>query len=82
MHPILEASRLMSDAQITRSACVRANKTIIYLWELSTGNTLEVVRSNTGFRSTELKANPFNERVSYYSEKRGAKVSGSYQLQA
>jgi len=82
MHPIIEASRLMSGASITRKAAVHANQTTIFLWELSSEQTLEVVRSSAGFSSTELKDNPFIDRVSYYSEKRGAKVSGNYQLQA
>lgn len=82
MHPIIEASRLMSNATITRKAAVHANETTIYLWELSTGETLETVRSCDGFRSTELKANAFIERVNYYSEMRGTQVTGSYQLQA
>lgn len=82
MHPIIEASRLMKGAQITRKAAVHANGGTIFLWELSTGGTLETVRSSTGFSSTELKANPFIERVNWYSAMRGTKVTGSYQLQA
>lgn len=82
MHPIIEASRLMKGAQIIRKATVHANGGTIFLWELSTGGTLEIVRSSKGFRSTELKINPFIERVDWYSAMRGTKVTGCYQLQA
>ncbi|WP_228393904.1 hypothetical protein, partial [Pseudomonas helleri] len=79
MHPIIEASRLMNNAQITRKAAIHANATTIFLWELSTGDTLELVRTCSGFSSTELKHHPFNDRINYYQERRSAKVTGSYQ---
>lgn len=82
MHPIIEASRLMQGAQITRKAAVHANGGTIFLWELSTGGTIETIRSTHGFSSTALKAIPFIDRVNYYSAMRGTKVTGSYQLQA
>lgn len=82
MHPIIEASRLMQGAQITRKAAVHANGGTIYLWELSTGYTIETIRSSHCFSSTALKAIPFIDRVNYYSAMRGTRVTGSYQLQA
>ncbi|HHN1486331.1 TPA: hypothetical protein ACRNDU_005619 [Pseudomonas aeruginosa] len=82
MHPIIEASRLMQGAQITRKAAVHANGGTIFLWELSTGGTIETIRSMHGFSSTGLKAIPFIDRVNYYSAMRGTKVTGSFQLQA
>ncbi|WP_116894950.1 hypothetical protein [Pseudomonas savastanoi] len=82
MHPIIEASRLMSNAQITRKAAIHANATTIFLWELSTGDTLELVRTCSGFSSTELKHHPFNDRINYYQERSRAKVTGCYQQQA
>lgn len=82
MHPIIAASRMMSDAQITRKASIHANAMTIYLWELSNGGTLEVVRSRSGFHSSELKRHPFDERLSYYSEKSQVTVTGCHQRPA
>ena len=76
MHPIIEASKLLSNGHILRKAAVHAKDTTIFLWELSSGGTIEVVRIKSGFQSTDLRQQPLDERLDFYRRTREASLTG------
>jgi hypothetical protein len=66
MNPIQQAAQLMGDRQICRRATAKWLDSTVFLWELTDGATLELVRGKGGFKSVQEKSVGFDSLMEYY----------------
>lgn len=67
MNPIHHAAQLMGKRTICRRATAKRDQNTVFLWELSDGNTLELVRKDKGFVSAVERTEDFESLIEYYS---------------
>lgn len=66
MHPIHQAAALLGSRTITRRATATMNQNKVFLWEMSDGNTLELVRGGKGFQSVKERTEGFDQLYDFY----------------
>ncbi|HCF4079448.1 hypothetical protein [Pseudomonas aeruginosa] len=66
MNPINTAAQLMGNRTIVRRATATNNGSKVFLWELSDGATLELVRGEKGFKSVLERQVGFDALVQFY----------------
>lgn len=67
MNPIHQAALLMGKRTICRRATAKKDGRTVFLWELSDGATLELVRGDKGFRSAVERHEGFDNLMAFYS---------------
>lgn len=66
MNPIQLAAQMMGNRKISRRATAKSNDNTVFLWELSDGATLEVIRGKEGFKSVTEKHTGFEALMDFY----------------
>lgn len=68
MNPICQAAAMMGQSKIVRRATAKTTERTVYLWQLSDGRTLELVREGN-FKSVVERTEQFDTLLEFY--KRG-----------
>lgn len=65
MNPILQAAGMMGQAKIVRRATAKTVGRTVFLWQLSDGRTLELVREGQ-FKSVVERTETFDSLLEFY----------------
>lgn len=66
MNPIHMAAQMMGKRTICRRATAKQDDKTVFLWELTGGAVLELVRGKGGFSSVQEKSVGFDQILAFY----------------
>lgn len=77
MNPITKAALIMGNRKITRRATAKTEDRTIFLWELTDGATLELVRDKS-FKCVNERLEGFDALLDFYQRGRCSVFSPNY----